>query len=94
MRANRDPDLLLRLAIHLNVARQLELQPRPAASRFARGDIVERPWKGNDRLFVHATATAIEVRYLVDEPVRRSWEFSFKPTLTAEELFDWLISRQ
>lgn len=57
-----------------------------------RCDIVERPWKGNDRLLLHATATAIKVRYLVTEPARRSWEFSFKPTLTAEKLFDWLAS--
>jgi hypothetical protein len=85
--------LVLRLAIHLNVARQLELQPRPTTSRFARGDIVEQPWKRNDRLFIHATATAVEVRYLVEEPARRSWEFRFKPKLTAEELCDWLQSR-
>jgi hypothetical protein len=94
VRANRDPDLVLRLAIHLNVARQVELSPRPTASRFARGDFEERPWKGKDRLFLRATATSIEVRYLVDDPVRRSWEFRFKPELTAEELFDWLNSRQ
>jgi hypothetical protein len=90
---DRDPDLLLKLAVHLDTARQLELQPRPTASRFGRGDIVERPWNGNDRLFIHATVTAVEVRYLIDEPVRRSWEHRFKPELTPEELFDWLISR-
>jgi hypothetical protein len=90
---DRDPDLLLKLAVHLDTARQLELQPRPTASRFARGDFEERPWKGKDRLFIHATATGIEVRYLVEEPVRRSWEFRFKPELTPEELCDWLQSR-
>ena len=92
--ASRDPDLVLRLAVHLNVARQLALQPRQTTSRFARGDFKERPWKGNNRLTFRSTPNAIEARYLVSEPIRRSWEFSFKPTLTAEELFDWLISRQ
>jgi hypothetical protein len=90
---DRDPDLLLKLAVHLNVARQLELQPWPTTSRFARGDFGERPWKGKDRLLLRATATAIEVRYLVEEPVRRSWEHRFKAELTAEELCDWLQSR-
>lgn len=51
-----------------------------------------RPWKGHDRLFLRTTATAVEVRYLVDEPVRRSWEFRFKPELPPEELCDWLAS--
>ena len=54
----------------------------------------ERPWRGNDKLLICCGVNSAQVRYLASEPVRRSWDFSFKPTLTAEELFDWLISRQ
>ena len=45
-----------------------------------------------DKLLLRSTATALEVRYLVRAPVARSWEFTFGPDLTAEELHDWLAS--
>ncbi len=56
------------------------------------GEYIEGPWIGNDNLILRSGATRFEVRYLVREPLRRSWEFPFGPELTAEELFDWLSS--
>jgi hypothetical protein len=77
---DRDPVLTHRLAEHLDAARQL-------VDRFE-----ERPWRGNDKLLVCCGVNNVQVRYLVNEPVRRSWEQQFKPTLAAEELFAWLES--
>jgi hypothetical protein len=79
---DRDPDLLAKLRAHLDAARQ-------RADGFE-----ERPWRGNDKLLICCGANHIQVCYLVTEPVRRSREQRFKPTLPTEELFDWLISRQ
>ncbi len=56
------------------------------------GEYVEGPWIGNDNLILRSGATRFEVRYLVNEPARRSWDFPFRPELTAEELYDWLVS--
>jgi hypothetical protein len=56
------------------------------------GEYVERPWIGNDNLILRSGVTRFEVRYLIRQPARRSWEFPFGPELTAEELFDWLTS--
>src|ERR1700733_3969353 len=69
------------------VATPADIEPfRPR--RFRRATLEgERP-----ALLLRAPATAVEVRYLVDEPVRRSWEFRFKPELTPEELCAWLVS--
>ncbi len=78
--SERDPELLDRLREHLDAAHQSD-------------GFEERPCRGNDRLLICCGVNSAQVRYLASEPVRRSWDFSFKPTLTAEELFDWLTSR-
>jgi hypothetical protein len=76
---HRDPALLDTLRLHVDRARES-------------GEYVEGPWIGNDNLILRSGATRFEVRYLVREPVSRSWEFPFPPELTAEELYDWLTS--
>ena len=75
----RDPALLDSLRSHVDRARDS-------------GEYVEGPWIGSDNLILRSGATRFEVRYLIQEPARRSWEFPFSPTLTAEQLFDWLTS--
>jgi hypothetical protein len=91
---DRDPALLQGLREHLEAARQVALQPRAPANKFARGDFEERPWRGKDTLILRDAATSFEVRYILREPAGRSWEFSFGPQLGAEELYDWLLSRK
>jgi len=56
------------------------------------GEYVQGTWTGNDNLILRSGVTRFEVRYLIREPVRRSWGFPFGPELTAEELYDWLAS--
>jgi hypothetical protein len=89
---DRDPALLQELREHLEAARQLARHPRSPASRFGRGDFEERPWRGKDTLILRDAATSFEVRYIKREPAGRSWEQTFGPQLTAEELFGWLVS--
>jgi hypothetical protein len=76
-----DSALLQRLREHLDAAHQ-------------RDGFEERPWRGEDKLLICCGVNSVQVRYLASAPVRRSWEQQFKPTLTAEELFDWLESRR
>ncbi len=66
------------------------LRVRVARARES-GEYVEAPWLGNDNLILRSGATRFEVRYLIQEPARRSWDFPFRPELTAEELYDWLV---
>jgi hypothetical protein len=89
---DRDPALLQRLRDQLDAARQLALQPRETAGRFGRSDVSQRPWRGNDSLILRDAVTSLEVRYLIREPVVRSWEFTFGAQLTADELYGWLSS--
>jgi hypothetical protein len=89
---DRDPALLQKLREHLDAARQLALEPREAAGQFGRGDFSQRPWRGNDSLILRSAVTSFEVRYLIREPLVRSWEFTFGPQLSAEELYGWLAT--
>lgn len=56
------------------------------------GEYVEAPWLGNDNLVLRSGATRFEVRYVANTPTRHSREFVFASKLTAEELYDWLVS--
>jgi len=78
---DRDTALLEKLREQIAAADERALEARP---------YVEREWRGADKLIIRSTADATEVRYLVRAPVARSWEFTFGPDLTAEELHGWL----
>jgi len=80
---DQDRELLEKLREQIAAAHERALEARP---------YVECEWRGGDKLILRSTATALEVRYLVREPVPRSWELGFKPELSAEELHDWLAS--
>jgi hypothetical protein len=88
--------LVRKLARQLANARRLALHPRTPARRFARGDVDERPWLGNDSLIIRATVTCRDVRYVIREPesrrVWKAWAFPFRANLTANELYGWLAS--
>jgi len=89
---DRDPALLQELREHIEAARRIALQPGSPIGRFGRGDFEERPWRGKDTLILRDAATSFEVRYILREPAGRSWEFTFGPQLSPEELYGWLAS--
>jgi hypothetical protein len=75
---------------HIAAARHVAIEPN-SAHQFGRGDYEAREWRGNDILILRLTTTAMEVRYVRRHPGPRSWEHSFKPDLTDEELHGWLM---
>jgi hypothetical protein len=56
-----------------------------------RDGFTDRPWKGDDALIVKDRTSAVDARY-VNHRRGTSWAWHFSDRLTAEELYDWLLS--